>query len=96
MGTYTAQDFIATFGGLPEPGEAAIDINAMADERRVEAREQLASCACGGTGQIHHNASGDDSVHDALSFYRPCRDPECIARRDAEFMGGEIDGGPVR
>jgi hypothetical protein len=44
-------------------------------------------CACGGTGQIHRNASGDDSIRDALSYWTPCRDADCLLRRDAEFMG---------
>jgi len=44
-------------------------------------------CSCCGTGQIHHNASGDDTRRDALSYWTPCRDIACMLRRDAEFMG---------
>lgn len=45
------------------------------------------TCECDGTGQIHRNASGDDSVRDALSYWMLCRDRDCIERRDAAFMG---------
>lgn len=38
MGTYEPQDFIDTFGGLPERGEAAIDPREVADMRRDHAR----------------------------------------------------------
>lgn len=45
------------------------------------------ACSCDGTGQIHHNASGDDTRRDALSYWTPCRNTGCMLRRDAEFMG---------
>ncbi len=37
MGTYSAQQHIDLFGGLPEPGEAAVDVLDLADRRRDEA-----------------------------------------------------------
>lgn len=39
MGTYDTQSFIDTFGGLPDPGEAAVDPRELADRRRDEAAE---------------------------------------------------------
>jgi hypothetical protein len=36
MGTYDAQEFLDTFGGLPEPGEAAPDLDAIRDRRDDE------------------------------------------------------------
>lgn len=32
MGTYTARDFLDTFGGLPDPGECAVDLDTVRDE----------------------------------------------------------------
>lgn len=42
MGTYTARDFLDTFGGLPEPGECATDPDAVRDE--LEGRSRPAPC----------------------------------------------------
>lgn len=39
MGTYSTQDFMATFGGLPDRGEAAYDPREQADRARDEARD---------------------------------------------------------
>jgi hypothetical protein len=36
---------------------------------------------------VWHNASGDDSRVDALSYVTPCKDKGCAIRRDAAFMG---------
>lgn len=36
MGTYTAQEHIDLFGGLPEPGEAIPDFDAIRDEQKYE------------------------------------------------------------
>jgi hypothetical protein len=48
------------------------------------ATKNTAGC-CDGHGQVHHVASDDPHYEGALSFIRPCEDPECIARREAEW-----------
>lgn len=32
MGTYTTGEYLELFGGLPEPGEAAVDVDAVRDQ----------------------------------------------------------------
>lgn len=34
MGTYSAEEFLETFGGLPEPGECIPDFDAIRDRAR--------------------------------------------------------------
>lgn len=46
MASYDPQSHMDLFGGLPDPGEAAIDPRDLADRWRDEAREELA-CADG-------------------------------------------------
>lgn len=42
MGTYSTQEFIDTFGGLPEPGETyPDDLDAVRDEVRESVREAV-------------------------------------------------------
>ena len=51
MGTYTTQEFLDTFGGLPDRDEAAVDLDAYADqlrdedlERELELSEEADAC----------------------------------------------------
>lgn len=39
MGTYTVQEHMDLFGGMPERGEAAVDINDIVDQQRKAIRE---------------------------------------------------------
>ena len=81
MGTYMVADFMAVFGGMPERGEAAVDVRELADRRRDADRDErnVRGC-CDGCGQVFHGLGHPIT---------PCRDRECGERRDAEFMGEE-------
>ncbi len=39
MGSYDTQTFMDMFGGLPDPGEAAVDPRELADRQRDEAAD---------------------------------------------------------
>lgn len=73
MGTYTVADFMTTFGGLPERGEAAIDVRDLADRQRDEADEYTASdiTADAVMDELHR----EDHEHDDLDLLRDEHEP---------------------
>lgn len=49
MGTYSTQEYLDMFGGLPEPGETyPDDPDAVCDELEEEIRALEPCCECGG------------------------------------------------
>jgi hypothetical protein len=71
VGTYSTQEFMDTFGGLPEPGEAYVDLDLVRDT----ARDNPMLATADGEEQhiaIEEAHAAREAELDAAQFNDPC------------------------
>jgi hypothetical protein len=73
VGTYTADEWLNLFGGLPEPGEAALHPDLV--------REQAEDAAAGACGRCH----GEGMIEVNPSWRN---DPQCVIDAQCPDCGG--------
>ncbi len=100
MGTYSTQDFMDTFGGLPDAiGEAAIDPRERADWARDEARDNPMLATAEGE-ELHIAIEEAHAAREAALDAAQAADPreqeleQYRADLAYEYSGPEHDDGP--
>ncbi len=96
MGTYSTQDFMDTFGGLPDRGEAAVDPREQADWARDEARDNPMLTTADGEAAHIAIEEAHAARLDAAQFNDPREQELEQYRADLayEYSGPEHDDGP--